>query len=99
MRYCLKTFQGEPGPRTTVKDRGTLTFELAQGTLRAAVRIDQRFAADGRHARQVLHGTILGGSGRFQSARGTIDGGGTDEEYPPGHIVASNLSYRVTMRT
>jgi hypothetical protein len=98
MRYCLKTFRGQPGPGATVTDRGMLTFVLPHGTLRAAVRIVQRFAADGRHATQTLHGNLLGGSGGFKNARGSIEGGGTDDEHPPGTIVASALRYVVAIR-
>ena len=95
MRYCLKTFSGEPGPNAVVHDRGTMTFELPEGTLRAAVRTVQRFEPDGRHARQSLFGTILGGTGRFEGDAGTISGGGIVEEYPPGHIADSALEYRI----
>jgi hypothetical protein len=97
--YCLQTFSGRPGPNAVVQDRGTMTFSLPRrGTLRTAVRIVQTFAADGRHARQSLTGTVVGGSGTFRRARGTIRGGGTDVEAAPGRITASALRYVVTLR-
>jgi hypothetical protein len=97
--YCLRTFTGRPGPNAVVQDRGTMTFSLPRrGTLRTRVRIVQTFAADGRHARQSLTGTVVGGSGGFRGARGTIRGGGTDVEAAPGRITASKLRYLVTLR-
>ena len=57
--------------------RGTRTFTLRAGTIRARVRITQRFRRDGRHATQTTTGTIVGGSGRFRHARGTLTGSGT----------------------
>ena len=88
--YCLQTFHGKPGPNAVVRSRGVVTFRLPHRTLRARVLVVQRFAADGKHARQTLSGTIVGG--------GTISGGGTDVESPPGHVTASNLRYRIDVR-
>lgn len=74
---CISALEGLPGPRATLHSRGVMTFVLAGGSIRAAVRITQRFAADGVHARQSVIGTISGGGGRFRGARGTIGGGGS----------------------
>ena len=57
--------------------RGTMVFTLRNGTIRARVRITQRFRSDGRHARQTTTGTIVGGTGRYRRARGTLTGSGT----------------------
>jgi hypothetical protein len=73
-----------------------MTFYLRTGTIRTRVRVLQRFAADGRHARQSLTGRIVGGTGRFRGARGSIRGGGTDVEASPGEITASALRYVLT---
>lgn len=88
--YCLQTFHGRPGPNAVVRSRGVVTFRLPHRTLRARVLVVQRFAADGKHARQTLTGTIVGG--------GTVNGGGTDVESPPGHVRASDLRYRISVR-
>ncbi len=88
--YCLQTFHGAPGPNAVVRSRGIVTFRLPHRTLRARVLVVQRFAPDGRHARQTLTGSVVGG--------GTISGGGTDVESPPGHVTASDLRYRISVR-
>jgi len=54
-----------------------MTFVLRAGTIRVRVRITQRFRSDGRQARQTTTGTIVGGTGRYQRARGTLTGSGT----------------------
>jgi hypothetical protein len=87
---CLTDFRGSPGPYALVHVKGTLTFRLPHRTLRANVLIVDRFAADGKHATQALTGTVSGG--------GTIAGGGTFLEAPPGHVTASDLRYRLTLR-
>ena len=97
MRYCLEDFTGEPGPDELVQDNGLLTFALADGTLRARVRVTQTFEADGRHAEQKLTGTVTGGSGRYADAHGTITGGGSVDEHPPGRIADSDLRYTVVL--
>ena len=84
---CLTGFRGAPGPNALVRVRGTMTFKLPRRTLRAKVLIVDRFAADGKHARQSLTGTLAAG--------GTVSGGGTFLEDPPGHVRASDLRYRL----
>ena len=98
MTYCLKTFSGRPGAGAVVRDAGVLTFALPRGSLRARVRVVQRYGADGEHAQQTLLGTIVGGTRRFRGARGSISGGGTDLEVAPGRIAASRLRYRLVLR-
>ena len=80
--YCLTGFRGAPGPNALVRVRGSITFRLPHRTLHAKVLIVDRFAADGKHARQTVSG------------RG-ISGGGTYVEDPPGNVRASNLVYRL----
>ena len=96
--YCLKTFNGEPGPNAVVRDSGQMTFTLFVGAIRTNVSIVQRFSSDGAHARQTLTGKITGGTKRYAGARGTVSGGGTDVEHPPGSIRSSNLRYVFVLR-
>jgi hypothetical protein len=76
-RVCLTEIDGFPAPSVTMHSRGTMAFTLRAGTIRARVRITQRFRRDGRHAAQTTAGTILGGTGRYRHARGTVTGSGT----------------------
>jgi hypothetical protein len=96
--YCLKTFHGKPGPNAVVRDSGVTTFTLPKGTILADVSIVQRFAADGAHAKQTLTGKVAGGTGRYAHARGSVSGGGTDVEQPPGSVRSSNLRYAFVLR-
>jgi hypothetical protein len=86
---CLTEFRGSPGPGARVQVKGTITFKLPQRVLRARVLVVDRFGADGKHARQSLTGSLVGG--------GTIAGGGTFLEDPPGNVRASDLRYRLTL--
>lgn len=79
---CLRDFRGAPGPNALVRINATIAFHLPHRLLQYRVLIVDRFAADGRHATQRVSG--LG-----------ISGGGTFVESPPGHISASNLTYRL----
>jgi hypothetical protein len=76
-RVCLTEIDGFPAPNVTMHSRGTMTFTLRAGTISARVRITQRFRRDGRHAAQTTAGTIVGGTGRYRHARGTLTGSGT----------------------
>lgn len=96
--YCLRTFHGAPGRGAVVQDAGTMTFAWRDGTLRAEVRVVQRFAADGAHARQSLRGAVTGGTGRYRGARGTISGGGALVERPAARVVTSDLRYVLRLR-
>jgi hypothetical protein len=89
-RYCLTGFRGRPGPGALVRIRGTITFRLPHRILRARVLVVDRFARDGKHARQTVTGTVAGG--------GTVVGGGTYVEDPPGVVESSDLRYRLTLR-
>jgi hypothetical protein len=79
---CLRTFHGEPGPNAVVRLNATIAFHLPHRLLRYRVLIVDRFAADGKHARQTVTGK-------------GIRGGGTFTESPPGNVSASNLTYRL----
>jgi S-formylglutathione hydrolase FrmB len=74
---CLTAVRGFPGPHSVIRSSGTMTFRLAQGTIRARVAVTQRFGANGASATQTLSGSIVGGSGRYAGVRGTMTGGGT----------------------
>jgi hypothetical protein len=99
MVYCLKTYDGMPGPEAILRDAGVMTFSLPRGSFTARVSVVMRFAADGKHARQTLHGRIIGGTGAYAHATGTIAGGGTTVEASPGHVTASHLRYVVAFRS
>jgi hypothetical protein len=74
---CLTKIDGFPDPGATIRSKGTMAFALADGTIRARVSITQRFARDGAHADQTLRGSIVGGTGIYRQARGTVSGTGT----------------------
>jgi hypothetical protein len=93
---CLTRVDGYPGPKGLIHSRGRMTFVLPHGTLRARVRIVQRFRADGAHARQTVTGTLTGGSGRYAGARGTIRGGGSVVDTGAG-LGRLDLEYRIEL--
>ena len=57
----------------------------------------QRFRADGRHAAQTTAGTIVGGTGRYRHARGTLTGFGTVMDTAT-RLSNVRLAYRLVMR-
>jgi hypothetical protein len=97
-RVCLTEIDGFPAPNVTMRSRGTMTFTLRAGTIRARVRITQRFRPDGRHARQTTTGTIVGGTGRYGHARGTLTGSGTVVDTAT-RLTNVRLAYRLVVRT
>jgi hypothetical protein len=74
---CLVSVRGFPAPKATIHSAGTMRFVLRRGTIVARVAVTQRFTADGAHARQVVTGTVTGGTAAYAGAHGTIRGGGT----------------------
>jgi hypothetical protein len=96
-RVCLTEIDGFPAPNVTMHSRGTMTFTLRNGTIRARVRITQRFRSDGRHARQTTTGTILGGTGRYRHARGTLTGSGTVVDTAT-RLADVHLAYRLVVK-
>ena len=96
-RVCLTRIDGFPAPNVTMHSRGTMTFTLRSGTVRARVRITQRFRSDGRHAAQTTTGTILGGTGRYRRARGTVTSSGTVVD-TAARLTGVHLAYRLVMR-
>jgi hypothetical protein len=96
-RVCLREIDGFPAPNVTMHSRGTMTFALRNGTIRARVRITQRFRSDGRHARQTTTGTIVGGTGRYRHARGTLTGSGTVVDTAT-RLTNVRLAYRLVVR-
>jgi hypothetical protein len=74
---CVQSIDRPPAPNATMHSRATMSFTLPSGLLRARVLIVQRVAADGVHATQTAVGSIVGGSGRFRNAHGSIRGRGS----------------------
>ena len=96
-RVCLTEIDGFPAPNVTTHSRGMMVFTLRTGTIRARVRITQRFRSDGRHARQTTTGTIVGGTGRYRRARGTLTGSGTVVD-TAARLTNVRLAYRLALR-
>jgi hypothetical protein len=96
-RVCLTEIDGFPAPNVTMHSRGTMTFTLRSGTIRARVRITQRFRRDGRHAAQTTKGTIVGGAGRYRHARGTLTGSGTVVDTAT-RLTNVRIAYRLAVR-
>jgi hypothetical protein len=94
---CLTKIDGFPDPGATIRSRGSMAFVLSDGTIRTRVLIMQQFARDGIHARQTLRGSILGGTGSYRRARGTVSGTGTviDRVSSVGPV---NLRYALVFR-
>jgi hypothetical protein len=81
---CITHLDGVPGPGVVMHSRGRMTFRLKKGSIRARVRITQRFAPDGVHAHQSIRGSIAGGTRTYRGSRGTLGGGGTVVDRPGG---------------
>ena len=96
-RVCLTEIDGFPARNVTMHSRGTMTFALRNGTIRTRVRITQRFRSDGRHAAQTTVGTIVGGTGRYRHARGTVTGSGAVVD-TAARLTNVRLAYRLVMR-
>lgn len=94
---CLETVAGFPGPGAVIRSRGVMTFALRGGAITARVRVTQRFRRDGVHALQALLGTVVGGTGAFAHAGGTITGGGPVVDRRSG-LGAVDLRYRIALR-
>jgi hypothetical protein len=52
------------------------TYHLSRGTIRTLETQTIHFARDQRHTTAVFRGRVVGGSGRYAHARGTVTGGG-----------------------
>jgi hypothetical protein len=96
-RVCLTEIDGFPAPNVTMHSRGTMSFALRNGTIRTRVRITQRFRRDGRHAAQTTRGTIVGGTGRYRHARGTVSGSGTVVDTAT-RLTDVHIAYRLVIR-
>ena len=95
-KTCLTGVDGFPTPRATMHSKGLLTLSFKAGALRVRVAVTQVFASDGEHARQTITGRIVGGTGRYAQARGTLSGGGTvvDRRNGLGRV---RLTYKLTI--
>ena len=96
-RVCLTEIDGFPARNVTMHSRGTMSFALRNGTIRTRVRITQRFRRDGRHAAQTTRGTIVGGTGRYRHARGTVSGSGTVVDTAT-RLTDVHIAYRLVIR-
>jgi hypothetical protein len=96
-RVCLTEIEGFPAPNVTMRSRGTMVFALRDGTIRARVRVTQRFRRDGRHAKQTTTGTIVGGSGRYRHARGAVTATGTVVD-TAARVTDVRVVYRLVMQ-
>jgi hypothetical protein len=96
---CITGLDGVPGPGVVMHSRGVMRFHLKKGSIRARVRITQRFGSDGVHAHQTVRGSIIDGTRAYRGARGTINGRGTVTDRPSG-LGPVNLRYtlRLTSR-
>jgi hypothetical protein len=95
-RTCITRVDGVPAPGATIHSRAVMTFVLVAGAIRTRVLIAQRFTADGVHARQTLRGTIVGGTGVYRRAHGTITGGGPVVDRSSG-LGAVDLRYTLSL--
>jgi hypothetical protein len=93
----LTKIDGFPAPNATMHSRGTMVFALRDGTIRMRLRITQRFRSDGRRAKQTITGTIVGGSGRYRHAGGTVTGSGTVVDTAAG-LGDVRLTYRLIVQ-
>lgn len=93
---CINGLDGVPGADVVMHSRGVMTFHLKKGSIRARVRITQRFGSDGVHARQTVRGSIVGGTRAYRGAGGTINGGGTVTDRASG-LGPVNLRYTLRL--
>ena len=91
-----ESVDGFPGPDATMHSKGLMTFALRGGAITLRVRVRQRFAGDGAHARQSVHGVIVAGRGRYAGAHGSIAGGGTLVDTRAG-VRAARLAYTIRL--
>jgi hypothetical protein len=70
------------------------TYHLNGGTLLTHETQTIYFARDQRHTTALFRGNVIGGSGRYAHARGTISGGGSGVNGHADWLVSLRLSYR-----
>ncbi len=76
---CVLTIRKWDAPKYGVKkitQTARETYRLAGGTIVTLETQTIHFARDQHHTTAVFSGRVIGGSGRFVRARGTIEGGG-----------------------
>ncbi len=74
-----------------------MTFALPGGSIRARVTVVQHFGSDGRHARQVADGKVVGGTDQFAHATSSLTGAGTVVDSAAG-LGPARLTYRIVLR-
>jgi len=74
----------------TVRER----YHLGGGYLITLETQTIHFARDQRHTSAVFHGRVIGGSGRYANARGTLSGGGPGINGSADWLVSLRLRYR-----
>lgn len=70
------------------------TYRLAGGTLLTRETQTIRFARDQHHTTAAFRGNIIGGSGRYTHARGTVSGGGPGVNGRGDWTITLQLSHR-----
>jgi hypothetical protein len=94
---CLRTVEGVPYAGAIVRSSGTMTFALRRGVLRAKVTSTLSFGRDGTHASQQVAGTLTGGSGAYEGARGTVTASGSVVDRASG-LGPVAVTYRFAIR-
>ncbi len=78
------------GALVRISEHTSDTYALPDGTLATRESHSILFAADPRHTTAIFRGRVIGGSGRYAHARGTLSGGG------PG--IDGKARWQITMR-
>jgi hypothetical protein len=69
------------------------TYHLSCGTIRTLEMQTIHFARDQRHTIAVFRGLVVGGSGRYAHARGTVAGGGSGIDGHAGWLLSLRLNF------
>lgn len=70
------------------------TYHLSGGTIRTLETQTIHFARDQRHTTAVFRGRVVGGSGRYAHARGTVAGGGSGIDGHADWLLSLRLNFR-----
>jgi hypothetical protein len=93
---CVLTIRKWDGARGVKQITQTVreTYRLSGGTLVTREAQTIRFDRDQRHTTAVFRGKIVGGSGRYARARGTVSGGGPGVDGRSDWTLTLHLTYR-----